>query len=221
MIIRPFLVKEEKILLTALTSGDPTDIIHATKQVVHNCIITQGVDVEKLPVYDLEYLILQLRIMSIGNTIKIQFSPIENTECEECKKGREVEVDISEAKVVFDSAHENRIQLTDEIGIVLKDPSAKIMNVLGATDKKEISDMFKIIWSCVDYVYDSQSQTSAKDVSEKEGIEFLESLNTQQFSKIDNFFKTLPKLQLPIEIKCENCGFHDTYTLEKLESFFG
>jgi hypothetical protein len=219
--IRPFLVKEEKILLTALTSGETNDIIHATKQVVHNCIITRDVDVEKLPVYDLEYLILQLRIMSIGNTIKVQFSPIENTECEQCKKGREVEVDISEAKVVFDSTHENRIQLTKEIGIVLKDPSAKIMNVLGTTEKKEISDMFKIIWSCVDCVYDSESQTSAKDVSEKEGVDFLESLNTQQFAKIDNFFKTLPKLQLPIEIKCENCGFHDTYTLEKLESFFG
>ena len=221
IIIRPFLVKEEKILLTALTSGETSDIIHATKQVVHNCIITKDIDVEKLPVYDLEYLILQLRIMSIGSTIKVQFSPIQDSECEECKKGREVEVDISEATVVFDKNHENRIQLTEEIGIVLKDPSAKVMNVLGAAEKKEIGDMFKIIWSCVDYVYDSETQTSAKDVSEKEGIEFLESLNTQQFAKIDNFFKTLPKLQLPIEITCQTCGFHDTYILEKLESFFG
>lgn len=219
--IRPFLVKEEKILLTALASGNTEDIIQATKQVVNNCVVTKNFNIEKLPVYDLEYLILQLRIMSIGDKIKVNFAPMQNTECEDCRKAREVEVDITKATVVFEKDRESKIQLTDDVGIVMRDPDARIMNTLAATPKNKVTELFKLVWSCVDCVYDASTQTSAKDVSEAEGVEFLESLNAQQFSKIEKFFETVPKLKLSIDVKCDKCGFNDVYTLEKLESFFG
>lgn len=222
LIVRPFLVKEEKILLTAIQSGDSKDIVHATKQVVTNCVLVSGFDVDKLPMYDLEYLILQLRIMSIGNALALKVAPLENSTCDECKKGRDIEVDLATAEVVFDPAHENKIQLTDKVGLILKDPSAKLMEVFDKTSQSNnADDLFRLIWSCVEVVYDESGTTSAKDVSEKEGIEFLESLNAQQFNKIDVFFKTLPKLTLPVKIKCSKCDYEETQVLEKLETFFG
>lgn len=222
LVVRPFLVKEEKILLTAIQSGDSKDIVHATKQVIRNCITTPDFDVDRLPMYDLEYLILQLRIMSIGNTIALKVSPIETSSCEECKKGRDIEVDLSSAEVVFDKNHKNKIELTDKIGIIIKDPSAKLMESFDKTaQSSSAEELFRLIWACVESVYDESSITSAKDVSEKEGIEFLESLNAQQFNKIDAFFKTLPKLTLPVKIKCGKCDFEEVQVLERLETFFG
>lgn len=221
LVVRPFLVKEEKILLTALQSGDSKDIIQATKQVIRNCVVNEDFNVDKLPMYDLEYLILQLRIMSVGNTIKVTVSPKEHTECEECKKTKNLEIDLAEAKVVFNENHKYKIQLTNTVGVTLKDPSAKLMESFDkSTESLQVSDLFKLIWLCVENVYDENTITSSKDVSEKEGIEFLESLNAQQFNKLDNFFKTLPKLTLPIKVKCDVCNHEDTQILEKLESFF-
>lgn len=221
IVVRPFLVKEEKILLTAIQSGDSKDVVHATKQVVNNCVVTKAFDVDKLPMYDLEYLILQLRIMSIGNTLALKVSPIENSACEECKKGRDIEVDLATAEVVFDKDHKNKIELTDKVGLLMKDPSAKLMEMFDkTTQSNSADDLFRLIWTCVESVYDEGSVTSAKDVSEKEGIEFLESLNAQQFNKIDIFFKTLPKLTLPVKIKCSKCEYEEVQILEKLENFF-
>jgi hypothetical protein len=222
LVVRPFLVKEEKILLTAIQSGESKDIVHATKQVIQNCIITQGVDVDKLPMYDLEYLILQLRIMSIGNTLSLKVSPIEDSTCEECKAGRDIEVDLSTAEVIFNPNHQHKIELTNTVGVILKDPSAKLMDSFDKVSQTNSAEsLFKLIWMCIESVYDESTVTSAKDVSEKEGIEFLESLNAQQFGKIDAFFKTLPKLSLPIKIKCGKCDFEDEQVLERLETFFG
>jgi T4 bacteriophage base plate protein len=222
LLVRPFLVKEEKILLTALQSGETKDVVHATKQVVQNCVLVKDFDVDKLPMYDLEFLILQLRIMSIGNTITIRVQPREKAKCDACKKGKEIEVDITSAKVVFDDKHKNKVELTDKVGLILRDPDAKLMESFEKTSEStDLGDLFRLIWACVESVYDDTSVTSSKDVSEKEGIEFLESLNATQFNKIDEFFRTLPKLSLPVEVKCDKCGFEETHVLEKLESFFG
>lgn len=222
LVVRPFLVKEEKILLTAIQGGESKDIVHATKQVIGNCVLNKDFDVDKLPMYDLEYLILQLRIMSIGNTLELKVSPIENSKCEECKRGRDIEVDLATAEVVFDKNHNNKIELTDKIGLVMRDPNAKLMEIFDRTSQSNSADdLFKLIWTCVESVYDEGAVTSSKDVSEKEGIEFLESLNAQQFNKIDIFFKTLPKLTLPVKIKCTKCDYEDVQILEKLENFFG
>lgn len=222
IVVRPFLVKEEKILLTAIESGDPKDIVHATKQVIKNCIVNEDVNIDKLPMYDLEYLILQLRIMSVGNTMTIKILGKEHTACECCKKEKTLEVDLATATVVFDENHKNKIQLTNKIGVTLRDPDAKLMEHLEKNSRSDdITNLFKLIWMCVENVYDEDTITSSKDVSEKEGIEFLESLSAQQFNKLDEFFKTIPKLTLPITVKCEECNSEETQILERLQNFFG
>lgn len=222
VLIRPFLVKEEKILLRALTSDEKVDITDATKQIVNNCVITPGFDVENTTIYDLEYLLLKLRIVSVGEKLKMRFLPIETTTCEECKKHREVEVDMNDAKVVFPEGHEKKITLTEKVGIVLKDPEAKIMGeFVEAQTSAVLADLLKVIWKCVDYVYDEDTITSAKDVTLEEGVEFLENLRSEQFKKIDKFFKTVPKLILNVPIKCSKCEFQDSYVIDRLEDFFG
>ena len=222
IIIRSFLVKEEKILLTALASEDSKEIVNATKQIVTNCVLSNDFDVDSLPIYDLEYLIIKLRSISIGEKLSLRFLPRTNTECEECKKHREVTVDISQVKIVFPEGHEKKIALTESVGIVLKDPEAKIMDEFeAAKQSKEVDDLLKIIWKCVDYVYDKDNITSPKDVTIDEGLAFLESLKSDQFKKIDKYFQTIPRLNLVVPIQCSSCDYADEYVLEKLEDFFG
>ena len=222
ILIRPFLVKEEKILLTALASQDPVEVVNATRQVVNNCVLTKDFDIDSVPIYDLEYLLLRLRIISVGEKLKLRFLPLENSTCEECKKTREVEVDINEAKVIFPEGHESKIQLTKNVGIVLKDPEARLAQELeAAKTSKDLTDIIKIMWKCVDYVYEDDNITSSKDVSVDEGIKFLESLKANQFRKIESFFKTIPRLHLSVPVKCSKCDYNSSYDLEKLEDFFG
>ena len=222
IIIRPFLVKEEKILLTALASDDSKEIVNATKQIVTNCVLSGEFDVDLLPIYDLEYLIIKLRSISIGEKLALKFLPLKDTQCDECKKSREVEVDISKVEVLFPEGHEKKIELTDTVGLVLKDPEAKHMGELeAAKTSNSVDDLLKIIWKCVEYVYDKDVITSPKDVTTQEGLAFLESLKSDQFKKIDQFFQTIPRLYLKVPIKCSSCNYSDEYILEKLEDFFG
>lgn len=219
--IRPFLVKEQKILLTALTGEDPEDIATATKQIVNNCIVTPGVDVDKLEIFDLEYLILQLRIISVGESTKIRFMPRENTTCAECQKHREVEINLREAKVDVSNLPEKKIQITDKIGLMLRYPTTKMLGKIESAKKSsDPNDFFNIIWSCIECVYDDDKIISTKDVSVKEGLDFLESLNSQQFSKIEQFLTSMPKLQQNIHIKCGKCDFEQDFVLTGLENFF-
>ena len=222
LLIRPFLVKEEKILLTALATQDPVEVVNATRQVVNNCVLTKDFDVDSIAIYDLEFLLLKLRIMSVGEKLMLRFQGLERTKCEECKKPREIEVDISQANVVFPEGHEHKIDLTNNIGIVLKDPEARLTQELDkARSSKDMTDLLKIIWKCVDYVYEDDNITSSKDVSLEEGVKFLESLKTNQFKKVEKFFSTIPKLHLSVPVKCQRCDYSETYVMEKLDDFFG
>lgn len=219
--IRPFLVKEQKILLTAITGEDPEDIANATKQVVHNCIVTPGVDVDKLEIFDLEYIILQLRIISIGETTKIRFLPRENAPCEECKKHREVEINLREASVDVSNLPDKKIQLTDKIGIMVKYPNTKMLGKIETAKKStDASAFFNIIWACIECVFDEDKVISTKDVSVKEGLDFLESLNSEQFTKIETFLASMPKLRQNLHIKCKTCEFEQDFVLTGLENFF-
>lgn len=219
--IRPFLVKEEKILLTALAGQDIEEITKATKQIVNNCIVTEGIDIDKLELYDLEFLILQLRMRSMGETTKIRFMPRQNVECPECKKYREVEINLSEAKIEENPEHTKKIDLTETVGLIMRSPTIKMMSKIEqAKNSSNLQELFKIIWMCVESVYDGDAMTSSKDVNQKDGIEFLENLNTEQFAKIEKFFVTLPKLKQTVPVKCATCDFEQDFVLVGLESFF-
>ncbi|CAB4141267.1 Baseplate hub assembly protein, bacteriophage T4-like [uncultured Caudovirales phage] len=222
LIVRPFLVKEQKILLTAMISDSVDDFTRAIRQIVNNCVITPGFEVDKLELFDLEYLILQLRILSVGETTKITFKPRQGVECKECSKPRIIEINLKDAKVDLTTSKDKKIQLTSDIGIVMKYPTAKLLTKISKQESEQnLEDLFKIVWACVDYVYDEEKITSSKDVSDKEALEFLESLNSEQFQKIEEFISSMPKLSQKINIKCSCCDYTDEFTLTGLDNFFG
>jgi len=219
--IRPFLVKEQKILLTALTSESAEDVSSATKQIVNNCVVTPGFDVDSLELFDLEYLILQLRILSVGETTKIRFQARENTSCKQCSKHRDVEINLKEAGVDMSTMMDKKIQLTSTVGLIMKYPTTKILSKIESIkDSNDIDDLFKIVWSCVECVYEKDKITSSKDVTPKEAIEFLESLSAEQFSKLETFISSIPKLKQTITVKCSECEFQQNFTLVGLNDFF-
>lgn len=220
--IRPFLVKEEKILLMALQGGDPEEMTRATKQIINNCIVTPNFDIDKLEMYDVEYLLLQLRINSIGESTKIKFLPRVGTECPECSKERIVTVDLRNAKIIHNDKHTKKVELTSAVGLIMKYPNLKMLDSLEkARNSKSVEELFKIIWGCVETIYESEKLTNAKEIPTEEGVAFLESLSSEQFAKIELFFATMPKLKQVLNIKCGVCPFTQEYTLEGLEAFFG
>lgn len=220
--IRPFLVKEEKILLMALQGGDAEDMTRATKQIINNCIVTPNFDIDTLEMYDVEYILLQLRINSIGETSKIKFLAREGSDCPECSKERIVEIDLRNAKILYDDKHTKKVQLTPTVGLIMKYPNVKMLDSLEqARTSKSVDELFKIIWGCVETVFDSDKLNKASEVPIEEGVAFLESLSSQQFAQIEVFFATMPKLKQVIHINCGGCLFSQDYTLEGLEAFFG
>jgi hypothetical protein len=216
--IRPFSVKEQKILLTAASGNDSVEMSSAVKQVINNCIVSQNVDVEKLEVFDLEYLMLQLRIVSVGETTKISFSALEDSKCDECKKIKEVEINLKEVKVNFKGGFNNKIELTNEVGIIMKYPNHKALAIFSKTMSEPNAEL-KLMWSCIESVYDSNVVTSAKDVAIDEGIQFLEALTTQQFRKIEEFLETMPQLSHEVLLECKSCGKSQTHVLKGLDNF--
>lgn len=215
---RPFLVKEEKILLLALSTDNENDFERAAKQILQNCIL-DDIDVEKLPVYDVQYLFLQIRIKSVGEVSSIQFSGLENTECDECKKAKNVDLDLREIKVQSNEDHSNKVQLTEDVGLILKEPTLNAL--LDNLSSKDVDKVFDLVISCIESVYDDAQQYPALGTPKEELVELLESLNKDQFQKIEKFFDTMPKLQHKINWECSSCGKKESYTLEGLDSFFG
>lgn len=219
--LRPFLVKEEKILLMAMQNQEADDMIRATKQVVNNCILTKGISVEDLELYDLEYLILQLRIFSQGETSKIKFAPLNNTTCPECSKERVVEIDLKKAEIKQTEGHNKKIKLTETVGLLMKYPTTKDLGLIEqAKNTNSVEELFKVIWNCIDCIYDQEKVYKASDTKMEEGIEFLESLKSEQFAEIDRFFATMPKLKHTVNVKCGLCDFQQDFDIVGLENFF-
>tara|TARA_B100000029_G_scaffold304320_1_gene297194 strand:+ start:886 stop:1635 length:750 start_codon:yes stop_codon:yes gene_type:complete len=224
---RPFLVKEEKLLLIAMESEDSKQIIDATINVIKNCIV-DNIDVETLPMFDIEYVFLWLRARAKGELIELKYN------CPDCKKEIPVSFSVEDVKVFKTESHTNKIELTNDLGIVLKYPNIVLQNEIDSTDDKvnQIENILKSILLCIDYIYDKDKTYSQKDHTVEEMEEFLESLNDEQFLKISNFFETMPKLKHKVIIECKNkikeegkkkgkvCGYTEDIVLEGLQSFF-
>lgn len=220
VLLRPFLVKEQKILLTAVAGNDPLEMSASVKQVINNCVITPGFDVEKLEVFDLEYLMLQLRVISVGETTKISFYGIEDSTCEECAKPREVEINLKDVKVDMSAKSEPKIALTDSVGVIMRYPTHKEIAKYSKAQSESNSEL-KLLWSCIESVYDAESIVSTKDVTLDEGVQFLESLTTKQFAQVEKFLQDMPKLSYEVNLVCNKCGNKQSTTLTGLETFLG
>jgi hypothetical protein len=217
---RPFLVKEQKNLLMAMESGERESIEKNVKQVLNNCTVTEGIDIEKLPVIDIEYYFLQLRARSVGEVVENKYRCDNSVDEKVCGNIMETSLNLLDIKVSGVVEGNDVIQLNDTISIKLKYPEFSILSKL--SNLTSVSDIaFEMIAESVEYIYDGDQFYYAKEVEIKEIVEFIESLNQQQFGKIEDFFANLPKIEKKIEMKCSRCGFEHTLDVEGLESFFG
>jgi hypothetical protein len=222
---RPFLVKEEKILLMAAESDDQNAVILAIKQIITNCLVTK-IDVDDLPIMDFEYLFLHLRARSVGETIDLQYKCNndinEGGEERKCNHLVKLSFNALEIEPEINSNEVNKIELTPKLGIVLKYPTFGSIDDL--TEKKNVSAtelVLKTIISSIDYIYDDESLYYAKDTPKEELVDFVDSLTREQFSQIQNFFENIPKLKKKLDFNCGKCGYSDTIEIEGIQSFFG
>jgi hypothetical protein len=218
---RPFLVKEEKVLILALESQDVKQITLAIKSVLKDCIITKGVKVEDLPSFDIEYIFLNVRGKSVGESIDLIVTCSDDGTTEV-----PVKVFVDEIKVQKDPDHSTEIKLDDQIVIKMKYPSLDqfIKNNFDFTTQESVSTIeksFDIISSCIESIFTEEEAWAAADVTKKELIEFIESMNADQFKKIEKFFETMPKLSHTFTVINPNTKAENEVTLEGLTSFFG
>ena len=214
---RPFLVKEEKVLVLALESGDTKEITTAIKNVIKNCIQTRGIKVESLPTFDIEYLFLNIRGKSVGEEIEI------NVLCpDDGETYVPVSIDIDKIEVSKNEDHTSQIKLDDSLVMQLKYPSLDqfIKNNFDFNNTKNVDQSFEMIASCVDKIFSEEEVWAAEDCTKKEMMEFLEQMNSSQFKEIEKFFETMPKLSHEITVVNPNTDVESKVLLEGLASFF-
>jgi len=214
---RPFLVKEEKILVIALESEDTKQITTAIKSVIKNCIKTKGIKVETLPTFDIEYLFLNIRGKSVGEEIEVNIICPDDGETEV-----PVTINIDEIQIQKDDSHDNKIKIDDQITMVMKYPSLDqfIKNNFDFKEGSQMDQSFELIASCIDSICSEEEVWATGDCTKKELNEFLESMNSSQFKGIERFFETMPKLSHTIKVINPNTKVESDVVLEGLASFF-
>ena len=215
---RPFLVKEEKLLVLALESEDNKQITTAIKTVIKNCISTKGIKVETLPTFDIEYLFLNIRGKSVGEELEVNIICPDDEVTEV-----PVTIDLDDIQVQKVDDHTNQIKIDSNIMMEMKYPSLDqfIKNNFDFKEGNQMDQSFDLIASCIDKIYTEDEVWSTADCTKKEVKEFLESMNSSQFKDIEKFFETMPKLQHTITIKNPKTKVESEVVLEGLASFFG
>ncbi len=214
---RPFLVREEKLLVLALESENMKEISSAIKTVIKNCILTKGVKIESLPTFDIEYLFLNIRGKSVGEEIEV------NVICPDDEDITvPVTISVDEIQVVKDKKHTNKIKVDDSIMMEMKYPSLDqfIKNNFDFSGSNLIDQSFDLVASCIDKVYRGDEVWSSADVTQKELMDFLDQFNTAQFQQIETFFETMPKLSHTVKVKNPKSGVESEVVLEGLSNFF-
>jgi len=212
---RPFLVKEEKILLMAMESKDNAQIINAVKEIVSSCTFEKA-DVSKMPMFDMEYIFLQIRAKSVGEISKLKIL------CPDDKKTyADVELDLTQVEVQVGDEHSNKIELTDDMGIIMTYPTIDSFLESGI-ENIDANNMLDVIGTCILQIYEQKGEKvyQAKDQTKKELTEFIESMNSGQFKKLQSFFDTMPKLKHTIKVKNPKTKKSSDVTLTGLNDFF-
>ena len=217
---RPFLVKEEKLLVIALESEDTKQITNAIKAVIRACILSKGIKVEALPTFDIEYLFLNIRGKSVGEDLDVKLI---------CPDDNETEVDVTisldDIQIQKPEGHSNQIKLDNNLMMELKYPSLNefIKNNFDPNDtsKNPMDQSFDLIGSCINKIYNQDEVWVAADCSKKEINDFLDSMNSNQFKEVEKFFETMPKLSHTVKVKNPKTKVESDVVLEGLASFFG
>ena len=215
---RPFLVKEEKILILAMESQDTKQIANAVKNVITHCILTKGIKVDKLSTFDIEYLFLNIRGKSVGEDIEVMVT------CPDDGKTQvPTLINIDSIKVQRSDDHETDIKLDDTYTLRMKYPSLNEFiksNFAGGVDDMNVDDTFDLIASCIEQVYSEEESWSSADCTKKELKDFLEQLDSKQFKMIEKFFETMPKLSHTVTVINPNTKKENKIVLEGLQNFF-
>lgn len=208
---RPFLVKEQKILLMALESNDSKQILSSMCEIIKNCVDDID-DPMSLALFDIEYLFAKIRSKSIGEQIEVK------VKCRKCEKKNDLLVDLEAIEVVFPEQSSNKIMLTDNLGVILSYPSFSKMNV--ELQNMKLQDMLGFIANSIETIFDESNVYSRKDFDDQEAMKFVESMTSDQFDKIAAFFKNIPHLHKEVSHTCVFCGETFTVSFEGLQDFF-
>lgn len=208
---RPFLVKEEKILLTAQGTGETMDVLRAVEQIIDNCTFNK-LQVKGLPMFDLEYVFIKLRSKSIGSMVEVNvIAPDDGV------TSVPVEINLEDIECIKEVGHDNNIKITDSVGIIFDYPRIDSVKFDSADGGEEA---FNIMKSCVRQIYDAENVYEKTDMDDKELSDFLENMTHDQFEKVQEFFNTMPKVKLPVKVKNPKTGVEGEVVLEGMNSFF-
>lgn len=224
---RPYLVKEEKLLLMAQEGGDEDEIERTVKEIIRTCTFG-AIDPDALPSFDLEMLFLNLRAKSVNNIVNIRYEcknvpegqlPLEDTEDKVCHQMVTVSVNLDEVKLTVPPGHTKKVMITDKLGCVMRYPTDKHVKVFREASSADAASM---IAECIETIYDVSGEVyETKDAKPEEVVAFVESLSISQVNKFRAFFETLPHLEHSFEFKCPKCGYTEQITLAGLSDFFG
>ena len=213
---RPFLVREEKALMLAQQSEDSNVMTDTLKSVIESCAKSK-IDVDSLATFDLEYIFCQIRAKSVGEVVELIFF------CDDCKSDKaavKLGIDITKIAVKFKDGHNKKIELFDDVGIVMKYPTLDVLNKLLKSDITNADEITEIITGCIDYIYNTEEVFYAKEQSKEELVSFIENLTTEQFNKLKFFFETMPRLEEPVRYTCPVCAKDHNKILTGLTNFF-
>jgi len=219
---RPFLVKEQKLFLMASEVDDAKETINTIRQVLKNCVLDE-IDIDGLPTFDLEYLFMHLRARSVEEVVDLKYkcnNLVKNEEGEEkkCTGSVEFKLNILEIEPTINSEHNNKIQLTENLGLCLKYPTFEMVEKYETMKEEEI--MMRVLVDCIDYIYDKEQMYYAKDSSKEELEEFVDNLQQKDLEKIKKFFDTMPEIKKNVHFKCPKCAYEEDIEIKGIQSFF-
>ena len=217
---RPFLVKEQRNLLMAMESSDSSSVHSAIRDILYNCTLTEGIDIDSLPIIDVEYYFINLRAKSVGEIVESKYRCNNIVNDKECNNLMEHNLDLTSVEVEMSDDIQPEIQLTENLSVKMKFPEfGLVKDSVKLESETEIT--FNMLAQSIEYIYDGEQFYYGHETPVEELVQFIENMSQEQFEKIEKFFNSLPKLKTQIKMKCSKCGFDHTISVEGLESFFG
>jgi hypothetical protein len=219
---RPFLVKEEKVLLMALEGKDRKEMANALRQIINNCCM-DDINVDELAPFDLEYFFLQLRAKSIGESLTLTYSCQSKKGKKNCENAIDFTVDVDKIKVTKNPDHTKQVGITDKIGIIMKYPELEdiMEGEIKEIDDNDVDEVLNLVIACMESIYDENAVYKMKDTDKEETKKFLEDLTQSQFLEIKKFFDTMPKVKYETTLVCNKCEGKNKVEIEGMQNFFG
>lgn len=217
--IRPFLVKEEKLLLMAVESKDNENVIRITKQIINNCIVSGDIDLEKTPFFDVDYLFIALRAKSVGEKIEVSYKCNNMHEGQTCNGVFNVDVDIAKCKIKKDESIKDIIQLNDKLSVKMKYPSYTIMKLISGNENV-MEKKIRVIINCIERIVNGDKVYTTKDFTKEELRGFVEELTNEQYKKLEEYIDNFPEFYIEASGLCGKCGTNHSVRYTDFTRFF-